>query len=98
MLKLNLPPIEEVRDVVLDMMPAEAPAADPDAIQQSVALAENLVALFHLAVSTTTTEAILKRMLSGIISTTDFSDEDLYSAPTRPLQSSLVGRAHRARA
>jgi len=78
MLKLNLPPIEEVRDIVLDMTPVEAPAANPDAIQQSIALAENLVALFHLAASTTATEAILKRMLSGMISTTDFADEDLY--------------------
>ncbi|WP_211475113.1 hypothetical protein [Collimonas humicola] len=88
MLILNLPPIEEVRDVVLDMMPVEAPAADPDTIQQSVALAENLVAVLHLAASTTTTEAILKRMLWGIISTTEFADEDWHSVPTRPVQSS----------
>jgi hypothetical protein len=77
MLKLNLPPIEEIRDIVLDMMSVVAPSADPDTIQESIALAESLVTLFQLAMSTATTEAVLKSMLSGMISTTNFSDQDL---------------------
>lgn len=78
MLKLNLPPVEEVRDIVLDMMPGVAPGADPDIIQKSIALAESLVALFRLAVSTAATAAVLKAMLSGIITTIDFADYDLH--------------------
>lgn len=78
MLKLNLPPIEEVRDIVLDMMPALAPGAAPDTLQKSIHLAESLVTLFHLAVSTAATEAVLKTMLSGMISTTDFEGSDLH--------------------
>ncbi|MEM4990887.1 hypothetical protein V8G57_26110 [Collimonas sp. H4R21] len=74
MLKLNLPPIEEVRDIVLDMLPVIAPDADPETIQKSIIFAENLVALFHLAQFTVTTEAVLKIMLSGMISNTDFAD------------------------
>ncbi|MFC5472737.1 hypothetical protein [Paraherbaspirillum soli] len=41
-------------------------------------LAESLAALFHLAVSTAATEAVLKAMLSGMISTIDFEGWDLY--------------------
>lgn len=78
MFKLNLPPIEEVRDIVLDMMPVIAPNADPETIQKSITLAENLVALFHLAKFAVTTEAVLKIMLSGMISTADFMDENLH--------------------
>lgn len=74
MLKLNLPPIEEVRDIVLDMLPVIAPDADPETIQKSITFAENLVALFHLAQFTVTTEEVLKIMLSGMISTTDFAE------------------------
>jgi hypothetical protein len=74
MLKLNLPPIEEVRDIVLDMMPVIAPDADPETIQKSITLAENLVVQFHLAKLAVTTETVLKIMLSGMISTTDFVD------------------------
>jgi hypothetical protein len=76
MFTLNLPPIEEVRDIVLDMMPVIAPDADPETIQKSITLAENLVALFHLAKFAATTEAVLKIMLSGMISTTDFTNRD----------------------
>lgn len=76
MLKLNLPPVEDVRDIVLDMMPVIAPDADPETIQKSIAFAENLVALFHLAKFAATTEAVLKIMLSGMISATDFADHD----------------------
>jgi hypothetical protein len=78
MLKLNLPPTEEVRDIVLDMMPTVAPGAAPATLQKSIHLAESLVALFHIAVSTAATEAVLKTMLSGMISTPDFDDCDLY--------------------
>lgn len=76
MFKLNLPPIEEGRDIVLDMMPVISPDADPETIQKSIILAENLVALFHLAKFAVTTEAVLKIMLSGMVSTTDFADQD----------------------
>ncbi|MFJ2990701.1 hypothetical protein ACIPF8_22790 [Collimonas sp. NPDC087041] len=73
---LNLPPIEEVRDIVLDMMPVIAPDADPETVQKSIIFAENLVALFHLAKFAATTEAVLKIMLSGMISATEFADRD----------------------
>lgn len=73
---LNLPPIEEVRDIVLDMMPVIAPDADPETIQKSIIFAENLVVLFHLAKFAATTEAVLKIMLSGMISATEFADRD----------------------
>ncbi|WP_442783220.1 hypothetical protein [Collimonas fungivorans] len=78
MIKLNLPPIEEVKDIVLDMMPVIAPNADPETIQKSIIFAENLVVLFHLAKFGATTETVLKIMLSGMISTTDFADKDWY--------------------
>jgi hypothetical protein len=77
MLSLNLPPVAEAREIVLDMMPTITPDADPGTIQRSVELAENLLSLCNLALEHPTTEAVLKNLLGGIVAAktdTDASD------------------------
>jgi len=64
--KLSLPPLAEIQDIVLDMMPTIAPTADHDTIRESVLAAEALVALFSFAATNPTSEAVLKSMLCGM--------------------------------
>jgi len=66
MSKLILPPIPEVKDIVLDMMPTIQSDADRSTIQQSVDLAERLVSLLNGAAGNLVAEAVLKNMLRGI--------------------------------
>ena len=72
--KLTLPPIAEVRDIVLDITKTIAPTADQLTIRQSVAQAEILVALFSCAIANPILEAVLKSMLCGMLSSADSSD------------------------
>jgi len=67
MFTLILPPVSEVKDIVLDLLPVVTTHADPDAIQQSVEQAEKLVLLLNDAAECPTTDAVLKAMLRGMI-------------------------------
>ncbi|HEX7650537.1 MAG TPA: hypothetical protein VF450_24275 [Noviherbaspirillum sp.] len=66
MFKLTLPPISEMKGIVLDMMPTIQADADDATVRQSVALAETLVALLNCAQENPATEAVLKTILRGI--------------------------------
>jgi hypothetical protein len=74
MIKLILPPVGEVKDIVLDMMPTITPDADPDLIRESVELAESLVSLFNRASGDPTTQAVLQAMLGGMVARTNCID------------------------
>lgn len=69
MLKLIIPPIAEVKDIVWDLVSVITPNADPDSIRQSVEMAEDLVLLFDEALANSITGAVLTAMLCGMICT-----------------------------
>ena len=67
MISLTLPPLEEVRGIVLDMMPVIASDADQEAIADLVKFAEELILLLAHASDNPLREEVLKAILTGVV-------------------------------
>jgi len=61
-----LPPPNEVRDIVLDMMSVISPGADQLQVARSVMLAEQLIGLLQIALEDPVSIAVMGKMLTGV--------------------------------
>jgi hypothetical protein len=64
---LVVPPVGDVRGIILDMMPTVAPGADQISVDWSVHLATRLVALLTKAKEDADTERVLGEFMRGIL-------------------------------